>query len=115
MTRFVRTSLSLLVAYAIVLGGVLGPILGQGFDPASHICAFGPDRTSSGQAPDVPQTQATRDCCPGICGSHPALSAPVAGLDDRVFYSEAILLRLEARPVSAVFAQRPSARAPPAG
>jgi len=84
----VRAFLALLVAYAIVLGGLVGPVLGHGFDPARQLCSQGasgdPD---TGPVSGDPRPQASHDCCPALCGGQMVLLPPVWSADVQIFFS----------------------------
>jgi hypothetical protein len=113
--RIARTSLSLLVAYAIVLGGVLSPAVGHGFDPSMQLCAPGGGEATSGPAQDSPQTRALHECCLALCGGQPVILSPAAGAARTVFYTSLVWAPYERRTLQTCFVQTRSARAPPLG
>lgn len=115
LRRIARSTLSLAVAYAIVLGGVLGPALGHGFDPASALCAPGSGTPVAGHGTDLPQPQAVHDCCLVLCGGQPGLLPPATVTDRAVSYAPAIWTPLERSVSKENFARARSARAPPLG
>ena len=83
--RLPRTALSLLIAYAIVLGGVLAPALGHGFDPSAQLCTYGAEQGAADSSPEAPQTRGMHDCCPAACGGLSAILPPVAEASPAVF------------------------------
>lgn len=112
--RIARTSLCLLIAYAIVLGGVLGPALGHGFDPATQFCAPGSVRSAGQPAPELPPAAGDRDCCPALCGQPTILPAGLAA-GDTVFYTRTVNAPPAHDEGQIHLVQNRSARAPPAG
>lgn len=112
--RVLRPSLSLFVAYAIVLGGVLNPALGHGFDPSMQLCVPGSGQTSGSPAQDGPKTQGLHECCLALCGAQPAMLPFAAAAERTVSYFSVVRTHIERRIVSADFRQARSARAPPA-
>lgn len=110
--RFARMTLSLLIAYAIVLGSVLAPAFGHGFDPASALCA--PGKAAPDHGADFPQSPGGHECCLALCGGLPAVLSPAAETDRVVFDASAASIPLERRAPSGIFAHTHSARAPPA-
>jgi len=113
--RIFRASLSLAVAYAIVLGGILNPALGHAFDPSMQLCAPGSGQTSGSPAQDAPKTQELHECCLALCGAQPAVLPLAASAERTVVYFSVVRTQIERRIVSADFRQTRSARAPPAG
>lgn len=109
--RIARKCLSLLVAYAIVLLGVLGPALGHGFDPSAQLCSYG---ATTGQASDVPDAERSQDCCPALCGNQPVLPH-VPAIERVLAYSRVVHAPFEWRVEKSETASIRSARAPPLG
>ena len=105
-----RTALSLLVAYAIVLGGVLAPALGHGFDPSLELCA---PASADGRSPDGQRPNGAHDCCPALCGSQPAVVVPAATIGAAVFHASAIETPRTPQVRKSGALYTPSARAPP--
>jgi hypothetical protein len=112
--RIARTSLCLLIAYAIVLGGVLGPALGHGFDPATQFCAPGSVRSAGQPAPELPPAAGDRDCCPALC-TQAAVLPPAPVVVAAVSYARVVHAPLTRGESSIHLIQSRSARAPPAG
>lgn len=122
LRRLTRTALSLLIAYAIVLGGVLAPTLGHGlgqglghgFDPSAQLCAYGAVQPAE-PSPDGPQPRGMHDCCPALCGGLSAVVPPVAEIERTAVYTFLIRAPGGQSAITADTAHAPSARAPPAG
>lgn len=116
MARLARKLLALTIAYAIVLVGVAGPVLGHGFDPALELCSYAGQQTAPEKLPGNPlQTPSHPDCCPALC------KAAVAILPARLGVEQ--VYRFAGLFAPAAFVTRTisenhrwkSARAPPAG
>jgi hypothetical protein len=110
--RIARNSLSLLVAYVIVLAGVLGPAIGHGFDPSAHLCV--PGSASADPASGSPESERSHDCCPALCGNQPVLPH-VAAIKRVLAYSRVVHVPFEWRVEKSETASIRSARAPPLG
>lgn len=115
MCRPVRTFLALLVAYAIVLGGIVGPVLGHGFDPSRQLCSQGAEG-----APGIdpvsgdPRAQNGHDCCPALCGSASILP-PVADAERAAFQTAVVHPLVAVEIAKSQGLHNRSARAPPLG
>lgn len=116
VARLARKLLALTIAYAIVLGGVAGPVLGHGFDPAGELCSYAGQRTVPEKLPNNPaQTPSHPDCCPALCEAVAAILPPRMGLEQvHRFAGLFVPATFVARNISENYRWK-SARAPPAG
>lgn len=116
MRRPVRTFFVLLVAYAIVLAGLAGPVLGHGFDPSRQLCSQGAEGgPGTNPASGDPRQDNGHDCCLALCGSASILP-PVEGDAARVaFHTAAIHPLVAVETAKSPGRHNRSARAPPQG
>lgn len=113
--RLASAFLALTVAYAIVLGGVLGPALSHGFDPADQYCApggVGAPLGAGSDRGDSPKQQSNHDCCPAVCGSAPILPSG-AQVEAPLAYSPVVHEAAAQEPAKLSTTHARSARAPP--
>lgn len=110
-----RKLAALAVAYAIVLGGVLGAVAGRGFDPASQLCAPGASDAKAGQADSPPLPHDHEDCCQTLCGGAAAILSPDSAADSIAWFATDALTRTPALPQGNGVRLSHLARAPPAG
>ncbi len=114
--RLARKLLALTIAYAIVLGGVVGPVLGHGFDPAQELCSPAGQHAALGKLPGSPaEAPSHPDCCPALCGSLAAILPPAPGVAQVHRFSGFLVpAAFVTRSISENHRWMP-ARAPPAG
>lgn len=109
--RFVRASLSLLVAYALVLGGALGPAYPHGFDPSQHLCSVAQELAGS-EAPGQSKNDQRHDCCFAFA-SAPVIAPPYTSIARTLAYYPVLHISLAQVLSSFTSAGLSLARAPP--
>ncbi len=116
MRRFARMTLSLVIAYAIVLGGVAGASLGHAYGPAAEFCLSQPANADLPPDSDRHEPYRAHDCCPALCGGLAGLPSPpsAAGQAVRFFVTAAWSPKAWSGGETG-YTQSHSARAPPAG
>lgn len=114
LSRLARSALSLLVAYAILAGGLLGASFGRAADPLSQICSFGAAEPGKGPGP-APSPHEAPDCCPALCGGQAVMLPPAIGLERAVRFASGTWQPRPPASAQALYAQFWLARAPPAG
>lgn len=114
--RLARTMLSLLIAYAVVLGGVLAPVLGHAANPPGQLCAYGAGTLTANPSPDAPQPRGMPDdCCPALCSGQAAIMPPGDGIGRTAIHTSTVLYPFTTHVREAAAVRDPSARAPPLG
>jgi hypothetical protein len=116
LRRLLRALLSLLVAYAIVLGGILSPLHAPGFDPSDHLCSLGSQSAAGERIPglpgELPQTDPRHDCCFALNGNPVILPAPI-GVGTLSEYSPVLHSPFAQHRIKPVAVRLRLARAPP--
>ncbi len=115
LTRLARKLLALTIAYSIVLGGVIGPAAGHGFDPAQELCS--PVGSAAGADPrgDRQSQHAGQDCCFLYCAAGVAILPPAVVIKAAGWRSADIRFPIASLEVARPGAFSHLARAPPHG
>ncbi len=110
LRRIPRALLALLIAYAMVLGGVAPPVLGHGFEPSLQLCAPNAD-----PAQEAPRSADGHVCCLALCGGQAAVLPPLATPALPVDFSRIVHAVHERDTFQKFSGAHHSARAPPRG